>query len=230
MPDFSHVSISMKLWSNVGLSTNRSVAVPFFEQLQRRFTNLSLLHRGNGAFTLLDTKETSNLVRITKQHLISCIGCEGADEAHTFHTQVLEGAMNFLNIVLIELLYIEVSFCFTLECEGDPSEIIAESMCKTTPFMCLSTEPEARVLSSSVDIVVALNPESTRVAMIRVDPSPRPEKEIVTVFTVRHNLDGKTVESLPTLLEELLLQGEVMCGTHIMPLVIDPIRAAIGWK
>ena len=235
--------VTTRLFTKLDLSPSRESVLHFFEQIRKAFPRVARLRRRDDGTLILDEdggdERLRRHVRIDPNALR--IGVSGPTEAAAvsrFVEHVLDHAPTGLSLSDLDYDYMELSLGFDLDYRGNHDELIAETLMPAHPLTAALAAEQASVIECQPLIGVAIGEScetqmylevKARTSTFEVRTGEYQENSALTVLlTARRYVSAARGSDLRTMHRELLALASAAAGERVVPLVVQPLAAAIA--
>jgi len=234
--------VAARLYLKLELDPSRETLLHFFEQLRRAEPKLSRFRRRDDGSLVLDEGEVETegrrYVRLDPGALK--FGAYDPPESQVVSKlgkRVLTLAPVQLSLSELDFDYMEVLYSFDLEYRGNHDALLAETLFAGNPLLAALEETEGGVLECQPLLGVRLDANCELQAYIELKGRTSTyeirtgefEGSPLTVsLTVRRYWAGQTCEELIPIFRELLATGERLAQERVVPLIVQPLAAAIA--
>jgi len=233
--------VNMRLGSHMPLPSGRDTVLHFFEQVQKRYPQMSRFRKTDGGELNLEEdrgQESYRWLSLDAKRLTSGhVNPANIEDALGLHTLLLELAPHQLGVSGLEVDYLDVLLGFDLEFSGNQDEIVAESLIGGSPLMCLGDEPGARFVDFQPTVTMALSEDCRLQA--RIDVVTRSNSyqvrtgdyadDVISVYLILRRYWGDRPRvALEQQLKEMAERAEQLAHARLVPNLLKPISTAIA--
>jgi hypothetical protein len=233
--------VNMRLGSHMPLPNGRDTALHFFEQVQKRFPQMTRFRKGDSGEMNLEedrAQESYRWLSLDGKRLTSGhVNPITVEDGLGLPTLLLELAPHQLGISGLEIDYLDVLLGFDLEFAGNHDEIVAESLMGASPLLCLGEEAGARFVDFQPSVTMALSEDCRLQA--RIDVVTRTSSyqvrsgeygdEVISVYLILRRYWGERPRmALEEQLKEMAQRAEQLAQTRLVPNLLKPISTAIA--
>ena len=231
--------INTKLSLKMDLSGDRETILHLFDRVTRSYPAMDHFHRYQQEL-ILESSRREHEYRWCSLHRTSVrtghVNPKSLKDAYKYHQFVLEIAPSFLSISPLDVDYLEVLFCFDLECRGNHDEVVYEALLAHSPLANLLKIPDAKMLDVQPVFGVSLSKGGDLQGFFEIKTRTRSRKggssryadEPLSVFvTVRKYGPIRQVEELVKMFDLLSSHGEKLVEDYAVPNLVLPIARQI---
>jgi hypothetical protein len=216
--------VNMRLGSHMPLPNGRDTTLHFFEQVQKRFPQMTRFRKGDSGEMNLEedrAQESYRWLSLDGKRLTSGhVNPITVEDGLGLPTLLLEMAPHQLGISGLEIDYLDVLLGFDLEFAGNHDEIVAESLMGASPLLCLGEEAGARFVDFQPSVTMALSEDCRLQARIDV---------VISVYLILRRYWGERQRTaLEEQLKEMAQRAEQLAQTRLVPNLLKPISTAIA--
>ena len=236
--------LDMYINTKLTLPRHRDTILAFFERIQKQYPSMGCFFKGeNNEYCLeedIDSEQHRWIALEIDRIGSGVINPSSFEDAYKQDRLVIELAPYMLSVNHLDIDSLDVTFAMDFNYAGSHDEVIAEALYGSTAFSCLLDLPEAKPVSFSPSIVVALSEDSFTQGRISVESKtstyePKVKRhtadEAITLsFTIRQypssteKFDAlKSFENQCRLIEELMAE-------KIVPNFVQPLINVIAQK
>lgn len=233
--------VNMRLGSQLALPHTRETALHLFERVQKGFPTMTRFRRQDNGEMNLEEDRASNTYRwmsLEQKRLSSGhVNPTSVEEALKLHKFLLEQAPFALGISPVEVVYLDLMFCFDLEFNGNHDDIIAESILGESPLACLTEETGAKAIDFQPTVTVSLSEDCrlqaridvvTRTNSYQVRTGDYSDDVISVYLIVRRYWGDRPKVEMESLIDDLADRAAQLCESYLLPRVLRPISSAIA--
>lgn len=232
--------VSTRLHFKLELLPSRETALHFFEQLRRSYPKLERLRRREGGVAIDEEDGGEGGRRVVKldSHALkfAIFDADGKPAVTTFAARVLSAAPAQLSLSELDFDYMEIAFLFDLEFRGNHDDLIGDTFFADHPLSRVLSVGGARLIECQPIIGVALSEDCNMQAFLELrgrtttaefrtgefEPAP------LTVGLIVRRYDTPRMSELTAAHAEMLSMAESLATERVVPLVVQPLAAAIA--
>ncbi|MGD8787684.1 MAG: hypothetical protein PVJ60_09690 [Phycisphaerales bacterium] len=236
--------IDMYINTELDLPTGRDTILSFFERIQKQFPSMGRFYRRESNEYYLEEDRNSGQYRWVSLE-VDRIGSGAANPpdfemAYGKDRLILELIPYMLGVNHLDIDSLDVAFTMDFDCAGSHDEVIAEALLTRSAFDCLLDSNDARCISFSPALVIALSDDDYTQGRISIESKTsvyEPKKKrrvtdeaISLSFTVRQyppiNMKFDPLESF----ERQCQLAEELMTEKIVPNFVQPLTEVIAQK
>lgn len=236
--------VDMHINTELDLPTERDTILTFFERIQKRFPSMAnFFRREKNEYCLEQDHSTGQYrwVTLEKDRLGSGVANPSTfEDAYAQHKLVLELAPYMLGVNHLDIDSLDVTHAMDFDFFGSHDEVIAEALFNSTAFNCLLDLPQAKPLSLSPSVIIALSDDCRTQARISVESKTNisepgeklqtSDEAISLSLTIRqYPATDKKFDPLSSFKHQCQLAEELM-AEKIVPNFVQPITNVIAQK
>jgi len=231
-----------RLFLKLDLTPGKEALLQFFDRLRREIPRLRhLRRRDENSFVLEEPDEfdSRRWVRLDASSIRTGYANPPSLVAvRSFGQLVWQHAPFFLTLSELDYDYLEVTYCFDLEYQGNHDELVAETFMADHPLASLLFSGRVRhIIDCQPFFGVALNDDCDLQAFVEIkgrsstyevrtgqyDPQP-----LSVYLTIRNYLNAEADLNLADVFEHLCDTADELAGEKVVPLVVNPLAQAIA--
>lgn len=240
--DEFHVASHLSL--KLALEPSREALLHFLEVVRRAYPQLVRFRRREDASVLLEEEgdgadaERRSYLRLDRNALRLGHGSPADAEAVTRMGRVVFTQAPYdLSLSDLDYEFMEVAFGFDLEYRGNHDELVAETLMAETPLTAAMNGAGKRIIDCQPFIGIALSDDCTTQAYIEIKSRTSTYEIRVGEYegaalgvcvTVRRYWGFDRHSDLVTAHGELVTAAEQLAASRVVPLVVQPLAAAIA--
>lgn len=235
--------MNMHLGTEMDLPQNREAVLHFFEQIQKRFPNMSNFYaRERGEFCLEEEKENGRYRWVSTEPRRLCSGAvnpESIESAVEQHCTVLQLIPFELSISHLDCESLNITMGFDYIYRGNHNELLAEALGMISPLDRLADRKGSSVLSYEPMIQIALDDDcktqcrlsfETRTTAYQVRSNEFGEEPLSVYVTVRRYDSLSSDEQFGEELKRLAGICETIVDDLVVDQVLKPLQQTIALK
>lgn len=233
--------INQKLTLKMDLPTERETVLHFFERIRQQVPSMSKFRKYDGEMALESVRKKDDpryqWMSMRKNWIrAGHVNPDTMQEAYKFHQLLLRQAPYHLSISPLDVDYIELTFGFDLECQGNHDEIIYQALFADTPLGAVMDIDGSKILDCQPFVSVNLNDSGDLQAYFEVKTrgktrrgsSQRYQDEPISLYlTVRQYGPVDTLDQLHTGFPELAEHCSRLAIDKMVPDLLTPISRHI---
>lgn len=235
--------LNMHLATEMELPQNRESVLHFFEQIQKRFPQMSNFYsRERGEFCLEEEKEGGRYRWVSTEPRRLCSGAvnpESLEIAIEQHVTVLKLIPFELSISHLDCESLNVTMGFDYLYRGNQNELLAEALGMMHPMEKLADIKGSSLLSYEPAIQLALDDDcktqcrlafETRTTAYQVRSNDYGEEQLSVYLTVRRYDSLSNEEDFGEELKRLAEICERLADEYVVDNVLKPLQQTIALK
>lgn len=234
--------VSSRLYLKLDIEPSREALLHFFERIRRAYPGMSRLRRREDSGLVLEEEagesDARRLLRIDRAALkFTYHNPPDRDDVARFGDLILNQAPAHLTLSPLDIDYMEVAYTFDLEYRGNHDELVAEALFADHPLLGRFAGDGQRVIDCQPFIGITLSDDCDLQAFLEIKGRTTTfevrsgEYESVPLsarLTLRQYNGSATFENLAAVHRDLLVRGEELSAERAVPLVVQPLAAAIA--
>lgn len=232
--------VNQKLSLKLDLPSARDTVLHMFDRIRRDVPRMDRFRRYDDELALESPELDARYewIALNRTALRSgWVNPESLEEAYALHRLILEIAPYYLSISALDVEFVELTFGFDLECEGNRSAVVMEALYGDSPLGLLVDGGHEQPLDVQPLVGLVLNRACDLQAFVEVKTrqhaaelaSGRFEPEPISVYlTVRRYGPFQSLEDLSGAFGTLSGHAERLAEERVIPNVVAVIRQAIG--
>ncbi|MEM7682488.1 MAG: hypothetical protein AAF288_11080 [Planctomycetota bacterium] len=231
--------INQKLAVKMDLPYERETVLHFFDRIRRTIPAMSRFRRYEGELALESSRRESRYTWLAlRQNSIRSgnVNPETMEQAFAYHKLLLEQAPYHLTISPLDIDHLELMMGFDLECKRDHDDIVRHALYEGGPLGELLAVDNTKPLDVQPVVGLQLTDSGDKQAYFEVKTRTKSRRgnarryadEPITLFlTVRRYGPIDSLESLPTVFDELANDAEQLAADRMVPHLLTPISRQI---
>lgn len=226
------------------LPDQRDTVLAFFEQLRKRFGNLTNFSRRDGGEFLLEEERQNQKYRwvsLEKDRISSgCAEPAELQEAYVLHHEVLELMPYMLGVTTLDVESIDITFTLDFDYQGNHDEVIAEALLAGSSFGSMLELSGAKIIGCNPSMILALSDDFRVQARLAVESRSnmhdlngekvKQDEPISLYFTIRrHPSPTDTINIIEAYRQQCKLAEQLMFD-RVLPHFVQPLVSAIAQR
>jgi hypothetical protein len=236
--------LDMYINTKLPLPRQRDTVLAFFERIQKQYPSMGCFFKGENNEYCLEENIDSEQYRWVALEIdrigSGVVNPSNFENAYSQDRLVIELAPYMLSLNHLDIDSLDVTFAMDFNYVGSHDEVIAEALFGSTAFSCLLDLPEAKPVSFSPSIVVAISEDHLTQGRISVESKtsvyePRGKRHVADdaislFFTIRRYSSGlEKFDALKSFENQCRLAEELM-AEKIVPSFAQPLINVIAQK
>jgi hypothetical protein len=231
--------MNQKLAVKMDLPSDRETVLHYFDRIRKARPAMDRFRRFDGEVSLESARKDAVyqwLSMRTRSLRSGWVNPDSMEQVLGYHRNLLEVSPHYLTIGSLDVDYLELTFGFDLECDGDHDEVVYKALLADSPLRHVLDIPNAKLLDVQPMFGVSLSESGNRQAYFEIKTrrrsrrgSTKPYKsEPISLFTtIRQYGPVDQVEDLLTVFDDMAKQGEMLVSDQLVPHIIQPISRHI---
>lgn len=225
------------------LPSSRETVLHFFDAMRKFYPRMTDFEkRESGEFALEEDRESGSYrwASLEAKRLSSgFVNPPTLEDADLQHRRVLEMAPFHLDFNGLDVEALDTLFVFDLAYAGNHDEVVAETLCASSPMDGLVQLPGSRVINFEPTMMLSLDEAcrlqarlsiETRTNVYQVRTGQFPEVPISVYFTVRQYWGRAAFKTFEESYENQRRICQELVDSHVIPNVIRPLQQTIAAK
>jgi len=243
--DYANMSddffVNVELQSTLGLPRGREAVLHLCETVQKRFGEMTNLHRRETGEYVLEGDRSSGSYRWLElqSHRLAAgyFNPRDVEDAFELHRWLLESSIYFLGVSPLDVEALDVLFGFNMDYRGNRDAIVSRALFSGSPLDAMTSDLSAQIIECEPNVVVSLDEDcylqarlsvETRCNDFQVRTGQYDNEPISVYFTVRRYPPPGRIIDLKQAYEEQRDLCEDLVRRTIAPNIIAPIAATIA--
>lgn len=231
--------VNQKLAMRLDLPEDRETVLHLFDRMRKSEPSMSRFRRYDGEFVLEGTRRDVDYrwMSLWRNAIRSGhVNPDSMESSYKLHRHILEQVPYYLTISPIDIDYLELTFGFDLECNGNHDEVVADALFTDSSIGELMRMDQTKVLDVQPMFSIGLSKEGdlqacfevkTRRKNRRGNASRFREEPLSILLSVRKYGPFDEVSELPKLFEKLTNTAETLTTDRLVPNLLLPISRQI---
>lgn len=231
--------INQKLSLKLDLPSERETLLHFMDQVRKAQPTMERFRRFDGELVLETSRKEAEYRWLTLRQTSIRTGHVNPDSmasGYALHRYLLQTAPMYLSISPLDIDYIELTFGFDLECEGNHDQVIYDALFADTPLGSLMQIEGTQTLDVQPLFGVNLSEDGSRQAHFEVKTRQKSrrgssqahrDEPIALFLTLRQYGPIAKIDDLISIQVELSEIAEQLANDKLVPDLLTPIAQHI---
>ena len=226
--------VNLKLGLKLELSQRRETVLGFFERMRRQYPAMSEFRKYADELALETAQDASPhswlAVRSTSVRA-GVVNPPTLGQAYRLHRAALEVSPFFLDVSPLDVGYVEVLYGFDIAAGPKQDGVLGDVLLGQSPLGSMLDIPGSRLVDFQpmLGFVLEDSTEAYIEIKTRTDNTKRGRSdEPISVFLIlRRHGPIDVLKDLVGIFDELVVQGEELVESKVLPGLVNPIRQSI---
>jgi hypothetical protein len=232
--------INQKLAMKMDLPGDRETILHLFDSVRKSVPQMNRFRKFEGELALESTRSDPEYrwLAVWGNHVrTGHVNPESMAQGYKLQKLLLEVSPYHLTISPLDIDYIELTFGFDLECQGNHDEVVADALLADSPLAKLVQLGSSKVLDVQPVIGLAVDEKGNRQACFEVKTRRKSRKgksgryrdePISILMSLRHYGPVENIDDLLPLFDDMAEQAEQLTTERLVPALLLPISRQIA--